>query len=105
MLTLVSFSSISFDIAGITRVIECAKPSHGSGSDGIPPVLYCTARPDLHPLFLNQFSLSVSCVTSLPQWKTSVVVSQFKNGSLAEPENVCLNNYTPILSRLMGKVV
>lgn len=100
-----TFSSISFHPNDITPIISQLKLSFHPGPDKIPPAIFSLGGMDIPILLTNLFNLSMSCGTFPPQWKTSVIIPIHKNGSLQNPSNYRPINHTPVISRVMEKII
>ncbi|CAH8292204.1 unnamed protein product [Schistosoma rodhaini] len=98
-------STINFDIRSIHTAIKTLKPNASSGVDDIPSILYKMSGPDIHTLLLKIYTLSLEAGTYPEAWKVTYVLPKHKSG----PRNLVGNyrpiNITPVISRIMEKVI
>ncbi|CAH8633551.1 unnamed protein product, partial [Dicrocoelium dendriticum] len=97
--------TVEFTIAKITSQVARLYSSTCAGPDGIPPCLIKRSGSDFLLLLLNLFTLSFNNGVYPTQWKTSVVIPRHKNGAAHEVKNFRPINHTPIVSRIMERIV
>ncbi|CAI2726366.1 unnamed protein product [Schistosoma spindalis] len=98
-------STINFDIGSIHTAIKTLKPNVSSGADGIPSILYKMSGLDIQTLLLKIYTLSVETGTYPETWKVTYVLPKHKSGPRNLVENYRPINITPVISRIMEKVI
>ena len=103
--TLVTLGNIDFHLKDIQRLTSSLKLSFRSGPDGLPPAFFRLGGSDIPLLLLNLFNISLKHSIFPSQWKTSVIVPLHKRGPRNDPQNYRPINHTPIISRIMERIV
>ncbi|MBM6549250.1 RNA-directed DNA polymerase [Streptococcus dysgalactiae] len=104
-LTTDSFGSVLFTLNDIQKRLSSIRPSLRPGPDGVPPALFKLGGPDIGIFLLNLFTLSMKDSTFPVQWKSSIVIPHHKKGPLYDTSCYRPINHTPIVSRLMERIV
>ncbi|MBM6549269.1 RNA-directed DNA polymerase [Streptococcus dysgalactiae subsp. equisimilis] len=97
--------TIDFQLHTISKLLMAVKPSFRPGPDGLPPALLALGGPDIALLLLNLFNLSMNFSIVPSQWKTSFIIPRHKKGPLHDPNNYRPINHTPVVSRLMERII
>ena len=100
-----SLTTVTFHPDEISLELSHLRLSYRPGPDGIPPAAFCLGGPDIPLLLSNVFNLSLKCSIFPTQWKTSIIIPLHKKGSIHEPENYRPVNHTPIVSRIMERII
>ncbi|CAH8481634.1 unnamed protein product [Schistosoma intercalatum] len=98
-------STINFDIRNIHTAIKTLKPNASSGADDIPSIVYKMSGPDIQTLLLKIYTLSLETGTYPETWKVTYVLPKHKSGPRNLVENYRPINITPVISRIMEKVI
>lgn len=105
LLTTSTLSDVTFHIDEISKSLSRFKPSSYPGPDSLPPSIFIFGGPDIPVLLLKLFNISILTGVLPSQWKTSVIIPRHKKGPMHDPNNYRPINHTPIISRLMEKLV
>ncbi|MBM6549333.1 reverse transcriptase domain-containing protein, partial [Streptococcus dysgalactiae] len=100
-----TLDSVVFDLNDIQKQLSSIRPNFHPGPDGVPPVVFKLGGPDMGTLLLNLFNLSMNYSIFPSQWKLSVIMPLHKKGPLHDPSCYRPINHTPIVSRLMERIV
>ncbi|CAI2727681.1 unnamed protein product [Schistosoma spindalis] len=100
-----SIKSIFFTCKKINMAINALKLSRGHGADGIPSFLYKYGGPDIPLLLLKLFTLSMETGSYPYCWKTAYIIPRYKSGDKTDMNNYRPINITPVISRIMEKIV
>ncbi|MBM6549286.1 RNA-directed DNA polymerase [Streptococcus dysgalactiae subsp. equisimilis] len=101
----VKLHTIDFQLHTIRKLLMAVRPSYRPGPDGFPPALLALGGSDIALLLLNLFNLSMKFAMVPSQWKTSIIIPRHKKGPLHEPNNYRPINHTPVVSRLMERII
>nr|CAH8832437.1 unnamed protein product [Trichobilharzia regenti]CAH8838028.1 unnamed protein product [Trichobilharzia regenti]CAH8850437.1 unnamed protein product [Trichobilharzia regenti]CAH8867144.1 unnamed protein product [Trichobilharzia regenti] len=104
-LTISSLESIVFTNQLIVQAIKSLKPSTSTGPDGLASIIFKNSGCDIPLLLLKFFSISMDTGTYPSEWKTSFIIPHYKSGDRANVRNYRPINITPVISRIMEKVV
>nr|CAH8852593.1 unnamed protein product [Trichobilharzia regenti] len=100
-----SLESIVFSNQLIVQAIKSLKPSTSTGPDGLASIIFKNSGCDIPLLLLKFFSISMDTGTYPGEWKTSFIIPHNKSGDRANVRNYRPINITPVISRIMEKVV
>ena len=103
--SLLAISNINFTIPNIIKSINTLRNSKGLGPDGIPPLLIKTTATYIAPILLKIFDISFNSMHYPNEWSTSYIRPKFKSGSKLSIKNYRPINVTPVLSRVMERII
>ena len=98
-------STISFNDYTIYKLIQSLKPSKSACPDGLPSYFLKHCLPSLITFMNKLFSISLSSGIYPKAWKSTLIRPKYKSGSKTEVSNYRPINITPILSRMVERVV
>ncbi|CAH8675916.1 unnamed protein product [Schistosoma haematobium] len=98
-------STMDFDIRNIHTAIKTLKPNSSSGADDIPSIVYKMSGPDIQTLLLKIYTLSLETGTYPETQKVTYVLLKHKSRPRNLVENYRPINITPVISRIMEKVI
>ncbi|CAH8853913.1 unnamed protein product [Trichobilharzia szidati] len=96
---------IDFNIQNIDSAIKTLKSNGSTGTDDIPSVMYKNGSTEMVVLLLRIFTLSLETGTYPEVWKTTYILPKHKAGAKTSVCNYRPINITPVISRIMEKVV
>ena len=100
-----TLSTVLFHVKDIARLLNSFRASLRSGPDGLPSAVFLNGGPDIPFLLLNLYNLSMMSGTFPSQWKMSIIIPHHKKGPVNAPANYRPINHTPVIARLMEKIV
>ncbi|CAH8872917.1 unnamed protein product [Trichobilharzia szidati] len=103
--TLKQITTVHFTYSNINQAVNTLKNSSSAGFDGIPSYLYKHGGSDISVLLLKIFTMSLESQTYPDKWKTTFIVPKHKSGSKTEVNNYRPINITPIVSRIIERIV
>ena len=98
-------STITFNDHTIYKLIQSFKPSKSVCPDGLPPYFLKYCLPNLIPLINKIYTISLTSSTYPEAWKSTLIRPKHKSGTKTEVSNYRPINITPILSRIMERIV
>ena len=105
LLTSSTFRRVEFTSKLIAEAVKSLRPSTSMGPDGLASVILKNSGCDIPLLLLKFFTLSMDSGTYPKEWKTSFIIPHYKSGDKANVRNYRPINITPVISRVMEKVV
>ena len=97
--------TVNFTLASVSSQIRKLKLSFHPGPDGISSAMIKLGGPDIPLLLMNLFNLSMIKSYFPDEWKISIVIPRFKKGPRTRVENYRPIHHTPIISRLMERII
>ncbi|KAK4474334.1 hypothetical protein MN116_000480, partial [Schistosoma mekongi] len=89
----------------ICKSINSLRTSSSYGVDGIASIYFKLGGPNLPLILLKLFDLSLTTGSYPNRWKTSYICPRFKSGDRTNLHNYRPINITPVISRIMEKIV
>ena len=97
--------NISFTYANVNHAIRRTKLTFSPGPDGLSSATYKFGGILIPSLLAHLFSISMSTGHYPDCWKTSTIRPRHKKGSHMEIHNYRPIHHTPIISRVMERVI
>ena len=98
-------NNIVFDDHAIHKLIQSIKPSKSACPDGLPPYFLKHCLPRLIPIINKIYTVSLTSSLYPKAWKSTLIRPKYKSGSKTEVSNYRPINITPVLSRIMERIV
>ncbi|MBM6549270.1 reverse transcriptase family protein [Streptococcus dysgalactiae] len=98
-------ANVGFCLKEIAALLSATRLNFYPGPDGLPPAIFTLAGPDMPLLLLKLFNLSMTESVFPTQWKLSTIIPRHKKGSRLELTNYRPINHTPIISRIMERII
>nr|CAH8851435.1 unnamed protein product [Trichobilharzia regenti] len=96
---------INFNIQNIASAVRTLKANSSCGIDDIPSVIYKNGGTDMIVLLLRIFNISLVTETYPETWKNTYILPKHKGGAKTSACNYRPINITPVISRIMEKVI
>ena len=100
-----SMNTVAFSLSSISKQISKLPLSYVPGPDGVSPAMIKLGGPDIPLLLLTLFNTSIQTPTVPVKWKHSYIFPCHKRGSRSTVSNYRPINHTPILSRIMERII
>ncbi|KAK4470029.1 hypothetical protein MN116_000061 [Schistosoma mekongi] len=97
--------SVTFTYDNICKSINSLRTSSSYGVDGIASIYFKLGGPNLPLILLKLFDLSLTTGSYPNRWKTSYICPRYKSGDRTNLHNYRPINITPVISRIMEKIV
>ncbi|CAH8868789.1 unnamed protein product [Trichobilharzia szidati] len=96
---------INFNMQNIASAVKTLKANGSCGTDDIPSIIYKNGGSDMIVLLLRIFTLSLVTGTYPETWKNTYILPKHKGGAKTSACNYRPINITPVISRIMEKVI
>ena len=100
-----TFKAVCFTAEDIIKAINSLRSSTSLCPDNIPPRIIKLSVPDIVPILMKIFEISLNSGNYPDAWKVSYIRPRFKSGSRLGILNYRPINVTSILSRIMEKIL
>ncbi|TNN10194.1 putative RNA-directed DNA polymerase from transposon X-element, partial [Schistosoma japonicum] len=97
--------SVTFTYDNICKSIKSLRASSSSGVDGLASIYFKLGGPNMPLILLRLFDLPLTAGTYPSRWKISYICPHFKSGDRTNLHNYRPINITPVISRIMEKIV